>query len=268
MPFDVGHNLVTINPRGGVPPYGRRPAKGLQRVGVCALCKRERPITVDHVIPRALFERDSDSLIRVPSCQECQDAKHAGEERLRDLVRLDIGGADHGDALAQVLRIGRAHVRNPGRSTQAIMERRQIEVTSFGGIYLGEAFEIKWDFAPILRTMEFVTRGLWFHVNREALPRHADVGVSFIQPLDRNDIHRWLARFRVAEVFVLGNGVAHMEAIDTYRFTRVDSVWRIVFNFGVLFLAGTGAYARYVRGLSDRREVEGYHDPRLCYVPR
>ena len=260
--------MVTINPIGGVSAYGRRLAKGQPRVGVCALCKRERPITKDHVIPRGLFQRDSDSLIRVPSCQECQDAKHDGEEWLRDLVRLDVGGSDHGDALSQVLRIGRAHLRNPGRSTERIMTRKQIEVTSFGDIYLGEAFEIEWDFASIIRTMEFVVRGLWFHVNREPLPRHANVSVSFIQPLDRQRIHNWLSPFSVTELFVLGNGVAHIEALDTFCHTRADSFWRIVFNFGVLFLARTGAYARYVRGLTDRREVDGYYDSRICYAQR
>jgi hypothetical protein len=63
-----------------------------------------------------------------------------------------------------------------------------------------------------------------------------------------------------------GKPCAHIEAFDAFRHTRVDSFWRIVFNFGVLFLAGTGAYARYVRGLTDRREVEGYYDPRVCYA--
>jgi hypothetical protein len=184
------------------------------------------------------------------------------------LVRLEVGGADHGDSTAQVLRIGRAHLRNPGRSTHRILARKQIEVTSFGGIYLGEAFEIEWDFAPVLRTMEFIVRGLWFHVSREPLQRHADVGVSFIPPLERAQIHNWLSRFRVTEVFVLGNGVAHIEKFDAARITRVDSVWRIVFNFGVLFLAGTGKYARYVRGFADRREVDGYYDPRVCYARR
>jgi hypothetical protein len=268
MPFNVGHGLVTVNPRGGVPAYGKRPAKGQPKVGVCALCKRERPITVDHVIPRALFERDADSLIRVPSCNECQDKKHEGEERLRDLVRIDIGGSGHGDSLSQIMRIGRAHRRNPGRSTERIMARRQIEVTSYGGIYLGEAFEIDWDFAPILRTMEFIVRGLWFHVNREPLPRHAEVGVSFIPPLERQQIHNWLSRFRVREIFILGNGIAHIEAFDAARVTRIDSSWGIVFNHGVLFLAGTGAYARYVRGLTDRREVDGYCDRLVCYAGR
>jgi hypothetical protein len=266
MPFETAHGLITINPIGGVPAYGKRPAKGQPKVGMCALCKRERPITVDHVIPRALFERDSDSLIRVPSCQECQDTKHVGEERLRDLARLDVGGSDHEDALAQVLRIGRAHLRGPGRSTERIMARKQIEVTSFGGIYLGEAFEIDWDFAPIVRTMELIVRGLWFHVHREPLPRHADVGVSFIPPLARQQIHRWLARFPVTELFVLGNGVAHIESFDAARLTRVDSFWRIVFNGNVLFLAGTGAFARYTRAFTDRREVDGYYDPRVCYA--
>jgi hypothetical protein len=264
MPHEIGHGLVTINPIGGVPAYGRRPAKGARRIGLCAYCKREGPISEDHVFSRALFERDSDSLIKVPSCDECKDAKDAGEERLRDLVRLDVGASELGWSLRQILRVGRAHLRRPGRSTERIMARKQIEVTSFGGIYLGEAFEIEWDFAPVVRTMEFIVRGLWFHVNREPLPRHADVGVSFIRPLDRQQIHKWLSPFRVVEVFVLGNGVAHVEAFDTFRFTRVDSVWRIVFNFGVLLLAGTGAYARYVRGFTDRREVEGYFDPRIC----
>ena len=148
------------------------------------------------------------------------------------------------------------------------MERKQIEVTSFGGIYLGEAFEVEWDFAPVLRTMEFIIRGLWFHVHREPLPRHADVGVSFIRPLRRSQAHKWLARFPVTELFVLGNGVAHIEAFDAARRTRVDSFWRIVFNGNVLFVAGTGAFARYARAFTDRREVEGYFDRRLCYARR
>lgn len=265
MPYEPTSDLITINPIGGVPAYGRRPAKGQRRIGTCAYCRREGPITEDHVLSKGLFERDSDSLIKVPSCDECQDKKEVGEERLRDLVRLDIGASELGWALPQILKVGRAHVRKPGRSTERIMARKQIEVTSFGGIYLGDAFAIEWDFAPVLRTMEFIVRGLWFHVNRETLPSHVDVGVSFIEPLDRQGIHDWLAPFLMTDVYVLGNGIVHIDKFKVARQTHFDSFWRLVFNFGVLFLAGTGAYARRVRALTNRKEITGYCTPYICH---
>jgi hypothetical protein len=268
VPFEIGHGLVTINPIGGVPAYGRRPAKGSRRFGVCAYCKRSLAISVDHVIPRALFESALDSLIRVPSCDECQAAKAAGEERLRALVLFDVGATYRGNVHALAARIARAHLRNPGLSTQRLLDSKQVELTSAGGIYLGEAIQADWDYAAILRTMEFIVRGLWFHVDRNPLPRHADVGISFIPPLVRQQIASWLAPFSLSEFFSLGNGVAHIEFFRVVRKTRIDSFWVIVFNGGVLFLGGTGAYARPIRGLTNRREIEGYYDPRICRARR
>ena len=70
-------------------------------------------------------------------------------------------------------------------------------------------------FAPIIRTDGVRVAGL-FRFHGEPLPRHADVGLSFIQPLDRQRIQNWLSPFRVTELFVLGYGVAHIEASDTF----------------------------------------------------
>lgn len=268
MPFEIGHGLVTINPIGGVPPYGRRVAKGQQRVGLCALCCRERPITREHVISCLLFERDSDSLIRVPSCIVCQKAKQEGEERLRDLVQFDVGALHFGNQYARASVMARAHRRRPGKSTQHLLDSKQVELISAGGIYLGEAFEAEWDYTAIVRTMEFVIRGLWFHVEREPLPRHADVAATCIPPLMRQRIASWLARFPVSEIIPLGNGVAHIESFPVVRRTRIDSFWAIAFNGGVLFLGATGAYARPVRAFMDRRVIGGYYDPKICYAQR
>jgi hypothetical protein len=148
------------------------------------------------------------------------------------------------------------------------LDSEQIEVVSAGGIYLGVAFQAKWDYASILRTMEFIVRGLWFHVERNALPRHADVGASFIQPIMRQRVASWLARFPVSEIMPLGNGVAHIESFPVVRRTRIDSFWAIAFNGGVLFLGATGVYARFVRAFTDRRVIDGYYDPRICYARR
>ena len=121
------------------------------------------------------------------------------------------------------------------------------------GIYLGDAFEIDWDFAPVLRTLEIAVRGLYRNFRGELLPPGTPVDVVFIEPLKRAAWLNRLSRFPVRDLVVLGNGIAHIASFETSDDEPASSVWTITFNYGVLFIAMTGSFAEAARRISARK---------------
>jgi hypothetical protein len=259
----IDHDLITESPDDQNEQRTRKAGKGERETGVCSVCGMEGPITSDHVIATNLFRRDADSLIEAPLCDNCHTEKNRGEERLRDVVAIDVGGAEHPEALRQTLTAIRAHNRRPGRSTERILGRRQIEVFSPSGVYLGDAFELDWDFDPVLRTLEIAVRGLHRHFRNELLPPDTPVRVVFIKPLHRAKILQTLSRFRPRDLIVMGNGIAHIASYEgasdhpTSSFDHpTSSFWTITFNYGVLFVAGTGSFADAIERMTAGRQHE------------
>jgi hypothetical protein len=244
--------MITRLSDGPDEPSSRQSKKGDPEIGVCSRCGMQGPITSDHVIAKNLFKRDTDALIEAPLCASCHAEKNQGEERLRDLIAIDIGGSEHPEALRQALTSIRAHNRRPGRSTERILGRRRIEVIGPGGVYLGDAFELDWDFAPVLRTLEIAVRRLHRYFRNELLPPDLPVQVVFIKPLHRAKILRKLSRFRPRDVIVLGNGIAHIASYDGGDDDPTSSFWTITFNYGVLFVAGTGSFADAIERIAAR----------------
>jgi hypothetical protein len=168
------------------------------------------------------------------------------------VIAIDVGGSDHPEALRQVLTSIRADNRRPGRSTQRISQRRQIEVVNPDGIYLGDAFEIDWDFAPVLRTLDIAVRCLYRYFRGELLPPSTPVEVVFIEPMRRAAVVKHLARFQPRDLIVLGDGIAHIASYGGSDDDPTATLWTITFNYGVLFVAATGSGVEMFRRTTRR----------------
>jgi hypothetical protein len=188
----------------------------------------------------------------MPLCDGCHAEKNQGEERLRDVIAIDIGGSDHPEALRQLLTSIRGHNRRPGRSTQRISQRRQIEVVNPNGIYLGDAFKIDWDFAPVLRTLEIAVRCLYRYFRGELFPPNSPVEVVFIEPVRRAAVVKHVSRFRPRDLIVLADGIVHIASYDGPDNDPTATLWTITFNYGVLFVAATGSGVESFRRTTRR----------------
>lgn len=86
------------------------------RKGKCAYCGHHNTLTVDHVIPRCLFDGViggvPDDVARVDTCHQCNNAKGADDTFLRDVLVRDVRLAEY--PIAQNIRHG-AHERSLAR---------------------------------------------------------------------------------------------------------------------------------------------------------
>jgi hypothetical protein len=81
--------------------------------GQCAYCGQHDILTVDHVIPRCLFDGVTGGVPgdapRVGACRQCNNAKSTDDTFLRDVLVRDLRLAEH--PIAQTIRHG-AHARS------------------------------------------------------------------------------------------------------------------------------------------------------------
>src|SRR5258708_21198745 len=84
--------------------------------GQCAYCGRHDMLTVDHVIPRCLFDGVTDgvpdAVPKVGACRQCNNAKSTDDTFLRDVLVRDLRLVEH--PVAQTIRHG-AHARSISR---------------------------------------------------------------------------------------------------------------------------------------------------------
>jgi hypothetical protein len=84
--------------------------------GQCAYCGQHNKLTVDHVIPRCLFDGVAggvpDDVPRVDACRQCNNAKSTDDTFLRDVLVRDLRVAEH--PIAKNIRHG-THARSIAR---------------------------------------------------------------------------------------------------------------------------------------------------------
>jgi hypothetical protein len=55
-------------------------------------------VTVDHVVPKCLFQKAVHAAIQVPACNECNNAKSNYDSQLRDLLAISVENRQHPNA--------------------------------------------------------------------------------------------------------------------------------------------------------------------------
>jgi hypothetical protein len=81
-------------------------------------------------------------MITVLACADCQRERGYGDNDLRDFVNLHYAGSRHPEAWQQQLKIMQAILRGRSKIGKAAMSNRSLrEMTTDGGIYLGDVWE-------------------------------------------------------------------------------------------------------------------------------
>ncbi len=205
----------------------------------CAYCGVRPATTADHVFPRSLFGQNLSNPITVPSCGQCNKAKSAFDDYLRDMLLTDIGGSEH--PIAQTLVDGKFTRSLQGGHSRALLndvaEGEWQDLITHGGIYLGDAWTWTPDVAKVEGIFSFIARGLIYKEYGERLPENYNAQAVRVPPTMTREI--W-DKFKETGVrpFVIGDNVVVGIGASCPN-DRFSSGWVLVFYGGTMFLVTT-----------------------------
>lgn len=138
----------------------------------CAYCGAPK-VSEDHVPPRNLFPIDRTNLITVPACHEHNGERSDLDEQFRNYVATRVG--------------------NETPTTQELLNKAIRGITRNKTLHQWNPslrqFEVKIESGAFKPMIEWITRGLYWHVYKERLP--LDVGMQIAQLR----IGEWLPQF-------------------------------------------------------------------------
>jgi hypothetical protein len=143
-----------------------------QRRAYCAYCGAPK-ISDDHVPPRSLFSADKTNLITVPACHDHNGKRSNLDEKFRDYVASRVGD-DTSETRALFDKMVRGVTRN---------KKRHRWNPDFG------RFEVKIESDAFRPMIEWITRGLYWHVYKERLPLDTKIRTAQMR------IGEWLPEF-------------------------------------------------------------------------
>lgn len=146
---------------------------------ICIYCGKSAS-TRDHVPPQAIFvELRRPDLITVPSCETCNNEASRFDEGFRNIIgmRASEGSPNSSVLLQKTLR----SLKRKPRDRQAIWESlREVPIFTKGCLYIGHSTEAAFDAEAHDRTVERITRALYFHHFKKSLPGGSNIEVMFI----------------------------------------------------------------------------------------
>jgi hypothetical protein len=114
----------------------------------------------------------------VPACIPCNIAKSQDDDFLRDVLAIDSDNANHPVACAVFAKMMRAARKNRSQLARDIVSKgRLLPMYSKGGVYLGHQPGVPLDTERMNRIFERITRGLYYRMHRERLPRTCEFEV-------------------------------------------------------------------------------------------
>jgi hypothetical protein len=187
-----------------------------QRRAHCAYCGAPK-VSDDHVPPRNLFSVDKTNLLTVPACHEHNGKRSELDEKFRNYVMSRVGG----ETPATQLLFG-SMVRGITRNKK--LHRWNPDLSRFEAKIESDAFK------PMI---EWITRGLYWHVYKERLPLDIQMRIAQLR------IGEWLPEF-VSDMNRLRVGGDQF----LYAYNRMDdhptvSLWVYVFHRRLVAMAMT-----------------------------
>lgn len=191
---------------------------------VCVYCGDAPGTTDDHIPPKALFPKPRPRLITVPACRACNQAGAKQDEEFATAMSMVIG---YGTPLTAALweQRARATLRyNKRLARETIGSARLVEMSTPGGLYLGQRYAVPIASDAYDKTLERITRGLYWHAFGERLLPETPVKAYWYRGID-DDL---AALMKPLHLRIVGQNQF------IYRFGRADdapqvSMWFYVF---------------------------------------
>jgi hypothetical protein len=219
-----------------------------QRMGICVYCGGFRPITEDHIPPKALFRRPlPPDLVKVPSCTQCNGGASKDDEYFKTMMVLKERAGDHPDAAGLRDSVFRSfdNPRKRGFRRHIARITRPVNVRSPAGLYLGRTLAYDVDFRRLDRVVVRITRGLfWHHYGRRVPEDHlvesyGEHGFNAADPV-------WLEHFKrtIAAPILMRGCVSMGRGVMRYWHSPVEGLpdgtaWIYEFYGDVRFIAVT-----------------------------
>jgi hypothetical protein len=156
-----------------------RMGEAKRRRAHCAYCLAPK-VSDDHVPPKNLFTADRANLITVPSCHDHNGKRSNLDERFRDYVAMRAGNHT---PTTQALWDKMASGVRKNRKLQDKIRQNSSWRSDLN------AFEVKIESDAFRPMIEWITRGLYWHVYRDRLPLNIEMEISEMR------IGEWLPDF-------------------------------------------------------------------------
>jgi hypothetical protein len=187
-----------------------------QRRAHCAYCGAPK-VSDDHVPPRNLFLADKTNLITVPACHEHNGKRSDLDEKFRNYVMSRVGGETPATQplfekmVRGVTRDKKRHQWNPHLSQ----------------------FEVKIESDAFRPMIEWITRGLYWHVYGERLPLDTQMRTAQMR------IGEWLPEFVSDMGKYQAGGTQFLFACKRMDDHPTVSIWVYVFHWRLIAMAMT-----------------------------
>ncbi len=208
---------------------------GSPRHGNCVYCGRTTLITRDHIPPKTLFSRPRpNSLITVPSCNECNKSFEKDDEYFQLALSLREDTAQHPDALDRWQNAIESLSRPERLGYRNAFAKKvtQVNRVTKSGLYVGKSLALLVEQKRIHRVIDRIVKGLFFHEKHFRLSDEYDVR-SFTKKTSSAHEHLLNQQRRVN----VGNNVF------SYAFLSSDDIyvteWSLLFYGQVQFIAFT-----------------------------
>lgn len=192
---------------------------------LCVFCGADRATTRDHVPPKGIFNKPWPSdLITVPCCLKCNNGASKNDEKFKAYLGMHV--ARFGGEAEKLFKEGVLRTTNHNRSLrqEIIKNTSPVYTTTKSGIITGKAKAILWDSDAHDKTIERITKGLFYHHFGKILPKDVLIDTFwFKEPSQENEFYM--------EVVSIAKGAfiyRYAKTVDT----EYSSIWFFEFYGG------------------------------------
>ena len=192
---------------------------------LCVYCGSTDDLTKEHPFPTNLFLGPKPTLITVPACRPCNKSYDLDDEYFRLFAATPAYDKEAGRQIWDETIVARTFKRSPKLRAAFVSSPRTLEISSPGGLYLGEAKVVSLDRRRVNRVFEKIARGLFRHHLGRRLPTKSSFTIITNVTLSRFVSTGLLDD--LGPVKSIGNG-----SVAQYRFAYVpespeSSVWLV-----------------------------------------
>jgi hypothetical protein len=147
----------------------------------CVFCG-DPATTRDHVPPKGIFLKPRPpNFITVPSCGPCNHGAKVRDEKFRNTIgmRANTSFPEASEFFRNRTLPGLN--KNKREKNALLRSMRKVPIFTDSGLYLGQATAGAFDSEAHDRTIERITRGLYFHHYRLPISPHVSMQVTFIR---------------------------------------------------------------------------------------
>lgn len=143
---------------------------------LCCYCGVAEATTKDHIPPKSIFNKPLPSdLITVPCCFECNNDSSKYDELFKAYLGMHV--SSFGIEGARLFKQGVIPTvqHNHKLRNEILSKIEEVEIVTPAGIYMGKAKALLWDSETHEKSIEKLTRGLFFHCYNKILPKHIQI---------------------------------------------------------------------------------------------